>query len=624
VATGAAVTTSLSFVLGIGGPARVTTHDAKGSARTAVSTTADTSPVFTSDYSGGHLFTADPDGGYWTVNWVGAVSAQDGAPTFGSPVTSGIKVSKPVVAMAATSDGQGYWLVGSDGGVFTYGDAKFYGSTGSIHLNQPIVGMAATPDGAGYWLVAADGGVFTFGDAQFYGSTGSIHLNQPIVGMAATPDDAGYWLIASDGGIFTFGDAKFSGSLADAGGSVLGAVVDPATPGYTLVQSTGSASVFPSGQVIPAAQVIPSGPGSSFTTEPTVATVQPDAASVTDDCQPQSTPSATADTALTSTFATKYGPGWLGGDGSYSTALPNGNEAFDFSDTLIGTAQANGESTLAGMVHNSELVGPLSDMTTDIGGTTSAPQILIPDTITPADQWEVGGTDVENGEQLIFLNEFGADGGAKLLFDGHSGIAVMSIPADGVPALTGVVPVPTDPDTEWGNAVMQSGGYNYIYGADINLSLDKFYGMKVARVPLGQSLDTAAWRYWNGSAWVVGESNAVPVFSVTVLTGVAPQPSGNGYVAVSIPGWSGGDTTVDLSYACAPSGPWTAPKAVYTIPQVTEYPGEFAYTPTFHPELSNQGGLVVSYNVNSVATLNILKQDVHLYQPRFIQVQIGS
>jgi hypothetical protein len=37
----------------------------------------------------------------------------------------------------------------------------------------------------GYRLVASDGGVFSFGDASFYGSTGSIHLNQPVVGMAA-------------------------------------------------------------------------------------------------------------------------------------------------------------------------------------------------------------------------------------------------------------------------------------------------------------------------------------------------------------------------------------------------------------------------------------------------------
>ena len=111
-----------------------------------------------------------------------------------------------------TGAGSGYWLVASDGGVFTYGDAVFHGSTGGLHLNAPIVGMAVTPDGGGYWLVASDGGVFTYGDAVFHGSTGGSHLNAPIVGMAATPDGGGYWLVASDGGVFTYGDAVFHGS----------------------------------------------------------------------------------------------------------------------------------------------------------------------------------------------------------------------------------------------------------------------------------------------------------------------------------------------------------------------------------------------------------------------------
>ena len=99
--------------------------------------------------------------------------------------------------------GIGYWLVASDGGIFSFGDADFYGSTGAMTLDKPIVGMAATPDGGGYWLVASDGGIFTFGDAGFYGSTGAMALDKPIVGMAATPDGGGYWLVASDGGIFS-------------------------------------------------------------------------------------------------------------------------------------------------------------------------------------------------------------------------------------------------------------------------------------------------------------------------------------------------------------------------------------------------------------------------------------
>ncbi len=84
----------------------------------------------------------------------------------------------------------------------------------AIALNEPIVGLAATPDGRGYWEVASDGGIFSFGDAAFAGSAGSIALNEPIVGMAATPDGRGYWEVASDGGIFSFGDAAFAGSAA--------------------------------------------------------------------------------------------------------------------------------------------------------------------------------------------------------------------------------------------------------------------------------------------------------------------------------------------------------------------------------------------------------------------------
>jgi hypothetical protein len=72
--------------------------------------------------------------------------------------------------MASTPTGKGYWLVGSDGGIFTFGDAQFYGSMGGKILNKPIVAMASTPTGKGYWLVGSDGGIFTFGDAQFYGS----------------------------------------------------------------------------------------------------------------------------------------------------------------------------------------------------------------------------------------------------------------------------------------------------------------------------------------------------------------------------------------------------------------------------------------------------------------------
>jgi hypothetical protein len=86
-------------------------------------------------------------------------------------------------------------------------------ASGAVIVNAPPVGIAATPDGKGYWEVASDGGVFSFGDAGFYGSMGGQHLNAPVVGIAATPDGKGYWEVASDGGVFSFGDGHYDGSV---------------------------------------------------------------------------------------------------------------------------------------------------------------------------------------------------------------------------------------------------------------------------------------------------------------------------------------------------------------------------------------------------------------------------
>src|SRR5579871_22801 len=148
--------------------------------------------------------------GYRFVASDGGIFSFGNLPFCGS--TGGQPLNRPIVGMSSRRTGGGYWLVASDGGIFAFGDASFHGSTGAIALNKPIVGMAATPSGNGYWLVASDGGIFAFGDAKFHGSTGAIALNKPIVGMAATPSGNGYWLVASDGGMFTFGDAAYHGS----------------------------------------------------------------------------------------------------------------------------------------------------------------------------------------------------------------------------------------------------------------------------------------------------------------------------------------------------------------------------------------------------------------------------
>ena len=164
----------------------------------------------------------------------------------------------PPVTSPSSDTSHGYWLVGSDGGIFSFGSAQFYGSMGGIALQRPVVGIVPTRDRGGYWLDASDGGVFSFGDTQFYGSIPGLglnpagsgkpnSLNAPIVGMVPSHDQGGYFMVASDGGVFAFGDAHFAGSCPGIGGCSGAAVAvmpDASGNGYWLVTATGNVYTF--------------------------------------------------------------------------------------------------------------------------------------------------------------------------------------------------------------------------------------------------------------------------------------------------------------------------------------------------------------------------------------------
>ncbi len=185
-----------------------------------------------------------------SITPIGPVPTVNGVTTgdFGS--MAGHPLVAPVVGAAFTPNHDGYWMVASDGGVFSFGSATYLGSMGGHPLNTPIVAFAATPTGAGYWEVSADGGIFSFGDAGYYGSTGAQPLSAPIVGMAPTGDGLGYWLIASDGGVFGYGDAGFYG--APVGRTSVDPVVGLAPTangrGYWLVTRAGA--VLPFGNAV--------------------------------------------------------------------------------------------------------------------------------------------------------------------------------------------------------------------------------------------------------------------------------------------------------------------------------------------------------------------------------------
>lgn len=172
------------------------------------------------------------------------------------PVATG---PTPSPTPPAPSVPAGYWMTGSDGGVFSFGSAQCYGSTGAMKLQRPIVGMAPTSDFGGYWLVGSDGGAFGLGNGAYFGSVPALGiapsgtagaaktLSAPIVGMVPSLDGGGYFMVGADGGVFAFGDAAYEGSCPAIGGCVGKAVAvmpDSTGNGYWVVTDQGYVYAF--------------------------------------------------------------------------------------------------------------------------------------------------------------------------------------------------------------------------------------------------------------------------------------------------------------------------------------------------------------------------------------------
>jgi hypothetical protein len=154
----------------------------------------------------------------------------------------------PPTMPLSTPTSPGYWLSAVDGGVFSFGSAKFHGSPVSLWpANEQglsiVTGIAPTPDGGGYWLSTVFGGVFPFGDAKYEGALVSMDDLAETLGIVPTHDGKGYLMVSATGGVYAFGDAHFYGSCGTVGshcgpGQITALLPDTSGHGYWLLTST--------------------------------------------------------------------------------------------------------------------------------------------------------------------------------------------------------------------------------------------------------------------------------------------------------------------------------------------------------------------------------------------------
>ena len=178
--------------------------------------------------------------GYWMLGADGAVYP------FGNARSYGNANDATVTHLTPTTTADGYWVVNAAGQVRAFGDARFLGNAGALAFGERVTSISGTRTNRGYWLFTSAGRVFAFGDAPFFGDMRGVHLNGSVIDSVPTASGRGYYMVAADGGVFAFGDAHFWGSLGSVrlNQPIIGLVPTSSGKGYWLDASDGGVFAF--------------------------------------------------------------------------------------------------------------------------------------------------------------------------------------------------------------------------------------------------------------------------------------------------------------------------------------------------------------------------------------------
>ncbi|HIZ98536.1 MAG TPA: DUF4185 domain-containing protein [Candidatus Janibacter merdipullorum] len=304
------------------------------------------------------------------------------------------------------------------------------------------------------------------------------------------------------------------------------------------------------------------------------------------------------------------GPGWLGGDSTYSVQLPDGRTLWLFSDSLIGTVSSTGDPQPGmTMVHNALLTeddsGRLSTRTAE------GPESFFADPSERSYYW-VQDAAVEGDELVVFLSLTRQVGEHGFEWE-RNAIARLSLPD------LSVIDIQQDDSgrsVAWGAGVMTTPTHTYVYGID---DRGETKHLHLARVPAGTLTDRSQWEYRTDDGW-----SEDPAKSARLTDGVANELSvsryRDGYLMISSDTSEPFSPDINAWTACDPEGPWQHPQTIYETPE-SRPKDHFTYNAHGHPELSDDGELLISYNVNTF-NFDELMNNPTLYRPKFITLDL--
>ncbi|MFI6505362.1 phospholipase A2 [Nonomuraea typhae] len=306
---------------------------------------------------------------------------------------------------------------------------------------------------------------------------------------------------------------------------------------------------------------------------------------------------------------------WTGGDATVSIPLPDGRIAWIFSDSFLGTVNPDYSRPKSApflrnsmVVQNGSALGP-----TLHGGTAAAPTSLVDTDQSPDDFYWVGDGTVEGGTlKVIYGRYVGTGDGTPLGFKREgTALATFSLPDL---RLTSVRPLPVADSMTWGSALLEDGSYSYIYGSEFA------GGAKFVHLARARTGDLGGpWEFWTGGGWSDKESDSARMLS-GVGEGMSVSKVGNQYVMVTQENSDVFSSWIVSYVAGAPTGPFTGPAYLFEAPEpeMSNWT-QFIYVGRHHPELSDPGKLLITYDVNAWNPEDLYK-DARIYRPRFEEV----
>lgn len=329
------------------------------------------------------------------------------------------------------------------------------------------------------------------------------------------------------------------------------------------------------------------------------------------DCGGSPATSASDPSSFTSFWA-RSGPGWTGGDGAISVPIDSGRTLWLFGDSILGTVAPDGtRAPGAPTVHNTLVVQDGGCITTYFGATVASPTAMF----TPAtggDWFWPAAAIASGGTVTILLTEYsGNDQGLSGFQHVGDSVAVVSL-AD--MSLVSLTPLPASPGITWGAALLDDGGYTYLYGTEEGVDGNKY--AHVARAPDGSLATPSAWQYYTGLGWS-SDATASSRIASGVSNLFSVLKTDTGYTLITEATYP--SLNIDEYQAAAPAGPFLQGVQMATLPDPGT--GEAAYNALAHPEFDGGGQLLIGY---SVAPTTEDFTNASVYRPRFTSIPIPT